>query len=144
MAGPFPVVERVGSSYRLDLPSNMKIHDVFSPDKLRRAATDPLPGQILEPPEPITIHDDQEWEVEEILDSRLHYQKLQYLVKWIGYDEDRTWYPASNFKGSPHRLRDFHLAYPHKPGPPRRLRHWIHAWENNAEDDYEPDDKKQA
>ena len=100
--GPFQIKEQVGHAYRLDLPPTMKIHDVFSPDKLRRAADDPLPGQTQEPPEPIVINDDEEWEVEQVLDSRLHYRKLQYHVKWIGYDEDQTWYPALNFIGSPH------------------------------------------
>ena len=50
----------------------MKIHDVFSPDKLRKAANNPLPRQVQEPPEPVEINDDEEWEVEQILDSRIH------------------------------------------------------------------------
>lgn len=117
MAGPFPIIEQVGNTYKLDLPPNMHIHDIFSLDKLQHTGMDPLPGQVAEPPEAITVNDDQEWEVEEILNSHLHHCKLQYLVKWTSYDEDQTWYPASNFKGSPHQLCNFHLAYPSKPGP---------------------------
>ena len=49
----------------------MKIYDVFSPDKLRKATNDPLPGQVPDPPEPIEINDDREWEVEQILDSQI-------------------------------------------------------------------------
>ena len=142
MIGPFRITEQVGHAYRLDLPSTMKIHDVFSPDKLRKAANDPLPGQVQEPPEPVEINDDEEWEVEQILDSRIHRKKLQYRVKWLGFDEDRTWYPASNFMGSPHRLRTFHVDYPERPGPPKRLEEWLRAWEN-GDDDVEayPDDE---
>lgn len=139
MAGPFPIVEKVGNSYRLDLPANMRIHPVFSPDKLRRAATDPLPGQVVEPPEPIIVDNDQEWEVEQILASRTYRKQLQYQVKWIGYDDDRTWYPAANFKHCPHRLQDYHLQYPNNPGPPRQLQHWLRAWEGDGDTDTNDD-----
>lgn len=51
----------------------MKIHDVFSPDKLRKAVNNPLSGQIIqEPPEPIEINNDEELEVKQILDSQIH------------------------------------------------------------------------
>jgi hypothetical protein len=36
--------------------------------------------------------------------------------------------------GSPHKLRDFHMAYPKKPGPPRNLTEWLTAWENGVDD----------
>ena len=88
MIGPFRITEQVRHAYRLDLPPTMKIHDMFSPDKLQKAADDPLPGQVQEPPEPVEINNDEEWEVEQILDSCIHQRKLQYWVKWFGFDED--------------------------------------------------------
>ena len=51
---------------------------MFSSDKLQKAADDPLPRQVQEPPEPVEINDDEEWEVEQILDSHIHWRKLQY------------------------------------------------------------------
>ena len=90
MAGPFPIVKQIGHSYCLDLLPNMWIHNIFSSDKLQLSANDPLPGQIVEPPEPIVIGDNQEWEVEKILNSWLYRKKLQYQVKWAGFDDDTT------------------------------------------------------
>ena len=104
MAGPYCIVEQIGNAYKLDLPASIHVHPVFSPDKLWKAATDPLPGQIEDPPPAIEVNGEYEWEVEEILAVCLHWGKLQYKVKWVGYDNDPTWYPAANFIGSPHRL----------------------------------------
>jgi hypothetical protein len=45
----------------------MKIHLVFSPDKLRKAANDLLPGQEEDPADLIKINGEQEWEVDKFL-----------------------------------------------------------------------------
>jgi hypothetical protein len=94
MAGPYRILEKVGHSYKVDLLDTIKVHPVFSLDKLRKAATDPLLGQKTKPPLPIRVSGDNEWEVEEILASKLVRKTLMYHVHWIGYDPDPKWYPA--------------------------------------------------
>ena len=42
-------------------------------------------GSKQEPPLPIIINEEEEFEVEEILDVRKHYGKTQYLINWKGY-----------------------------------------------------------
>ncbi|KAG6859662.1 hypothetical protein C0995_006112, partial [Termitomyces sp. Mi166 len=57
------------------------------------APKDPIPGRHLNPPPPLVlINYKKEYEVEEILDSYLFQYKLQFKVKWKGYDiEDISW-----------------------------------------------------
>ena len=127
--GPYIVVEQVGNAYRLRLPDGSSIHDVFSPDVLKKYPDNPLPGQESAQTPSEAIAGSEEWEVNEILASKLQHGKLYYHVSWRGHDPDSTWYLASNFLGAPHKLRDFHQRYPNTAGPPRRLGEWIAAYE---------------
>ena len=64
----------------------MKVHPVFHVSLLGTTANDPLSGQHIEPPPPVIVDGEESWEVEEILDSRLHYRRGRYKVKWVGFD----------------------------------------------------------
>jgi hypothetical protein len=86
--------------------------------------------------------EDNEYEVEEILDACVNRRKLQYRVKWLGYEDDLEWYDASNFKNSPYKLRGFHMANPLRPGPPKRLGMWVQCWEEESDANDHPDDNK--
>ena len=114
--GPFEVTELIGTSYRLRLPTTMRIHDVFHASYLAKAPTNPLPGQNNPPPGPINI-DKDEWEVSDILNAKLFYGHLKYRVKWTGWDDDLHWYDTCNgeFDNAQDVVDDFHLKYPHLP-----------------------------
>ena len=62
------------SSYRVSL--------VFHADRLRKAANNPLPGQIPTPSPAEEIDGELEWEVERILTSRLNRGKLDQNLIW--------------------------------------------------------------
>ena len=122
MLGPFRIKKVMGSAYQLDLPVTMKIHDVFHPSLLRKDPGDPLPNQIQEPPGPIIVDGEKEWELDDILNSRRtgRGRRLQYQVKWKDDPKrDQTWYNADGgeFDHSADLIGDFHRRYPEKPGP---------------------------
>lgn len=117
--GPFKVLDKIGISYRIELPPTIKIYNVFHPCFLTLAATNPLPGQNNPPPAPIVTENNEQWVVEDILDSRLLYGRLKYRVKWEGIDQDLTWWNAGNneFENSQDVVDTFHDRYPDKPKP---------------------------
>ena len=54
-------------------------------------------GEYQHPTSPITINNEDEYEVEQILDKRKHYGKIQYLIKWKGYPlSEASWKPEEN------------------------------------------------
>ena len=114
--GPYEVELPIGKqAYRLRLPPSMKIHNVFHVSLLEPCNV--RPGSALPPPPPIIVNEgEEEYEVEEILDSRLHYGKLQYLVKWLGYPQsENQWLGADNVAGSTELIDLFHRLFPQKP-----------------------------
>src|SRR6266487_2361292 len=71
------------------------------------------------PPLPEIVDNEEHYEVEEILDSRLHRNKLQYLVKWKGFGyEENSWMNEKDVF-APRLVREFHQNH---PAAPRRIR----------------------
>ena len=86
--GPNKVTEVVSPwVYRIKLPSQLSIHDIQPISHLENAAQDTLPHQQHKSPPPVIVDQEQEYEVEQINNSRMFWRQLQYLLKWKGYDE---------------------------------------------------------
>ena len=76
---------------------------------------DPLPRQHNPPPPLVIMDDHEEWHVEEIMDSRIYRRCLQYLVKWVDYDQ-LDWELAENVNRL-EAVDRFHERYPNKLEP---------------------------
>ena len=100
----------------------MRIHPVFHVSLLEPHTANPFPSRLQELPPIIIIRNNKEYEVEEILDSKiLRRRRLFYLVKWKGYPiSDNSWEPAANVRNSRTLVQKFHSRYPSKPGPRTR------------------------
>ena len=97
----YTVTELIGShACRLDTPPG--IHNVFHVMHLKRAGDDLLPSQVQDNTQPLAIvtgddpDGEEEWQVEEILNSRKTRGATEVLVKWTGYAQP-TWEPLSAF-----------------------------------------------
>jgi hypothetical protein len=114
--GPFPITAVISPyAYRIELPPGIRIHPVQSVSLLEPADENPYPGQRQPPPPPVIVQGEEEWVVEKILDSRIKYRRLEYLIKWEGFDQP-DWTPARDVNGLA-AIDIFHNDNPHKPGP---------------------------
>jgi len=119
--GPFPIVKKIGTvAYQLQLPTLMKIHDVFHVDLLLPyKETEAYSTPFTHPPPIIEI--EEEYEIEAILDSRRkgHGHQLQYLVHWKGYPHsDDSWITHKDLH-APELLAEFMLSTPAMAGQPK-------------------------
>jgi transposase InsO family protein len=92
--GPFLISKRNGPvTYTLELPPDAKVHPRFHIN-------------LLEPADPRTplqktwhheLEEENEFEVERIINHRGSNHNKEYLVKWLGYDNnENTWEPETN------------------------------------------------
>ena len=96
--GPFEIVQVLSPlTYKLQLPSTWRIHDVFHASLLSPyRSTEPYSPTFSLPP-PDIINNEEEYEVEAILSHKgLNSQRL-YLTAWKGYPSSKnTWEPEIN------------------------------------------------
>ncbi|EED18987.1 conserved hypothetical protein [Talaromyces stipitatus ATCC 10500] len=103
--GPFLIVRQVGHAFELKLPKGMRVHPIFSPKKLRLAATkEPIEDQIADEGPELRINGQSEWEIER-----------------VGRDPDPKWYPAGYLKNAPLALKAFYDSNLKAAGPPIQL-----------------------
>ncbi|KAK9406121.1 hypothetical protein NXF25_004895 [Crotalus adamanteus] len=110
--GPFQVTKVINPvTVKLRLPASLgRVHPVFHSSLLKPAHrspyTDGAPGPIS----------GSHYEVQEVLDSRRRYGKVQYLLRWKGYPlSDATWVEEGDIN-APRLIRAFHRKCPGKPG----------------------------
>ncbi|SPC61024.1 related to Gag-pol polyprotein [Ustilago sp. UG-2017b] len=110
-AGPYPVQERVGRrAYRITLPANLRVHDVFHVSMLKPARTSSLSRRSEQPTIPSLPNEDLDFEVEALIDKRSHHGVTEYKVLWRGYSEEAaSWEPVSNLN-CPDLIQEYEVS----------------------------------
>lgn len=105
--GPFKITKCIGTvAYELQLPRNMKCHNVFHVSLLKAYVTS---GRQQPLPPPLIIDEEYEYEAQQILTHKgTQPGKRKFLVAWKDYPaEHNTWEPESNLKNSPILLQQY-------------------------------------
>jgi len=99
------------NTYNPDLPRTMRTHNVFHV-LLLDCYTPPVRCQPLSVTHPVIVDETEDLEVDHILDSRRHYRKLHYIIKWAGNNNIRTtWEPADHLQNPRYLVEEFHREY---------------------------------
>jgi hypothetical protein len=94
----------------------MRIHPVFHASLLEPYHASTILRQIHDPPPPIEVDGEHEYEMKDILDSRKSNRQLQYLVHSHGYDVNEcNWELINNLPNAIKKVHEFHRRYPNKP-----------------------------
>ncbi|SOV04873.1 uncharacterized protein UDID_17220 [Ustilago sp. UG-2017a] len=110
-AGPYPVQEQIGRrAYRITLPANLRVHDVFHVSMLEPARTSSLAQWAEQPTIPSLPDEDLDFEVEALIDKCSHHGVTEYKVLWRGYSEEAaSWEPVSNLN-CPNLIQEYEVS----------------------------------
>src|SRR5277367_775824 len=96
----------------------IRVHPVFHVSLLEPYRENTLPGRTQEPPLPVEVEGELEYEVARILDSKIERGRLRYSAGWVDCGpEERTWEPMKNVENALDAVAAFHRAYPLRPSP---------------------------
>ncbi|TPX36867.1 hypothetical protein SeMB42_g06995 [Synchytrium endobioticum] len=86
--GPYYIRRQINPvTYEVELPHNLKIHNVFQVSLLKRYYRPKDPSRQLPKPPPIRIVEGEEYEIKEIIDVRRRGKGFEYKIWWEGWSE---------------------------------------------------------
>ena len=108
--GPYTITHIVSlNAVVLKLPPSFKIDVPINVSRLCPYKPPTIPGQQIMPQVPVEVEGEEEYIVEEILDSHLRCNKLEFLVKWEGYtNENNSWEPEDNCRNARNTIAAFY------------------------------------
>lgn len=119
--GPYRIIAKTTKGLcKLELPNNLsRLHPVFDVLQLEPYVDNALASRQQPPLLPVEIEDKIEWEVKNVVDSRIQAGKFKYLIEWKGYngDDKYLWGTKDNLDNAGNLVKAFHLHYPIKPWP---------------------------
>ena len=109
MIKSFKIIKFFSNICQFEFSKSMKIHDIFHISFLKLAIADFLFEQIQSSSSSIMINEENEYEIEKILNSKLLKNKLHYKIKWKNYLSNDKWYSVDNFENSQNLIANFHV-----------------------------------
>jgi hypothetical protein len=127
--GPFRILAKIGkSTYRLELQSRWRIHNLFHTSLLEPYRKNAIKGRSQIQPEPEEIEGEKEYKVERILQREVRttcrkigrkykqFRSLYFLVHWKGYSDNKsTCEPGMSLKHATESIKEYYGENPEAP-----------------------------
>jgi len=122
--GPYKIIAQPDTlSFTLRLPESMcSVHLVFHVSMLKPTMSNTFSKRIQPAPTPVIIDRESEYEISQIVDSKINHRwacKLLYKVIWLEYEDtgdESEWIPTFKLTHATNLVFNFHIAYPTKSG----------------------------
>ena len=99
------------------------IHPVFHVSVLHKHKPNQIAERERQTPEPVTVENREEWEVNEVLDFQKKGQMTEYLVSWKGFGAgENSWEPLENLEHCGDLVVDFNARFPEAISRYQRMR----------------------
>ena len=107
--GLFTITEVLGPvTYRLKLPTNWRIHNVFHATLLRPYKETEIYGKNFPEPPPELLEGEEVYKIERILGHKRRGRGYQFYVQWEGYPiSDASWEPEYVFSDDGDTLQQY-------------------------------------
>jgi len=113
----YQITVKVEIFYHLHLSISMKqLHLMFSSKLLWSYFKDSLSEQHLKSSKSLTIKNNDHWKIDDILNFRCYWDRIQYKIKWTRLDRNNEWYyvDKEEFENLKEVLIEFHKLYSDK------------------------------
>ncbi len=113
----YQITVKVEIFYHFHLLISMKqLHSMFSSKLLHSYLNDFLSEQHSKSLRSFTIEDDEHWKIDDILNFKRCWDRIQYKIKWTRLNQDNEWYyvDKKEFENSKKVLVKFHKLYSDK------------------------------
>jgi hypothetical protein len=82
MADSFEITKKIGNSYEVKLFDTIKIHNVFSSDRLQKAAEAPLLGQVNKLSLLVVITTEEEYKAQDSVEASARQTAVPSKIAW--------------------------------------------------------------
>jgi hypothetical protein len=117
--GPYEITKQLGPvTFKLKLPYQLRVHPIFHASKFIPFNSDTIGTRQPKGRIPEMVDGNIEFEVDQVLDARIHRGRVQYLIKWKNEDDsENSWEPLRHVKHCWKMIRKFHHDHPDAPEP---------------------------
>ena len=105
------IIKVINLFYQIQFFESTKMFNIFYLNLLKKTFENLFLKQINEFASSMIRNDEKKWKIDDILDAKKHYRRIQFLIKWKEHDENKNWYNLKKFRNAIEIVKNFYEKY---------------------------------